>query len=80
MWTKYRFKTKAVGDYRPLVFNPKYPWWCSGFNDESATIIAYLPKGDDLFKYWDDAFDIESEDKEEITFSDRFPKPKYFVP
>ena len=29
MWKRYRFYTHAIEDYRPLIFNPKYPWWCS---------------------------------------------------
>lgn len=86
-WRRYRFKTKSVDDCRPLVFNPKYPWWCSGYELDgtpdnpkykAATIIAYLPILEDLKKYWDDAFDIEYTDEATIKFSDRFPKPKYF--
>lgn len=78
-WIRYRFKTRAVDDYRPLIFNPKYPWWCSGETDKYAVIIAYLPKEESLLKYWDDAFDVDSEEKESIEFTDRFPKPDYFV-
>lgn len=78
MWIRYRFKTFAVGDYRPLIYNPKYPWWCSGQNDETATIIAWLPKGEPLHKYWDDAHDSESEEHDTIIFTSRFPKPKNF--
>ena len=78
-WKRYRFKTKSIKDYRPLIFNPKYPWWCSGESDTDATIVAYLPKDDDLSKYWDDAFDIEFTEQESITFSGRFSKPDYFV-
>jgi len=86
MWIRYRFKTYSVDDYRPLIFNPKYPWWCSGFATsfeddagEAAVIIAYLPKGEPLEKYWDDAFDIDQTEENEITFTSRFAKPDYFV-
>lgn len=79
MWTRYRFKTLSVTDYRPLVFDPRYPWWCSGENDESATIIAWLPVKEDLLKYWDDAFEIESSVHGKIEFTDRFDKPDYFI-
>lgn len=82
MWKRYRFKTYAVDDYRPLVFNPKYPWWCSGYGEnddrECAVIIAYLPEDEDLLKYWDDAFDVEFTEEQEIVFTSRFPKPNYF--
>ena len=83
MWKRYRFFTYAVDDYRPLVFNPKYPWWCSGYggdgDEEHSVIIAYLPKDEDLLKYWDDAFNIEFTEEDEITFSSRFEKPDYFI-
>jgi len=80
MWKRYRFKTKSVDDYRPLVFNAKYPWWCSGEAGDGshAVIIAYLPKEENLLKYWDDAFDIDVEDREKIEFTSRFPKPDYY--
>jgi hypothetical protein len=81
-WKRYRFYTHAVDDHRPLVFNPKYPWWCSGSGgeDEGAfdVIVAYLPADEDLLKYWDDAYDVDFDEKDEITFSDRFAKPDYF--
>lgn len=82
MWKRYRFNTYSVEDYRPLVFNPKYPWWCSGFGGDDdtsyATIIAYLPKDEDLYKYWDDAFDVSCSVEDKIEFTSRFPKPSYF--
>ena len=80
-WKRYRFKTYAVSDNRPLIFNPKYPWWCSGYGGdmEYSVIVAFLPKNEDLLKYWDDAFDIDFTEEKSITFSDRFPKPEYFI-
>ena len=80
-WIRYRFKTYSFPDDRPLIFNPKFPWWESGFaSDESyAIIVAWLPEGKDLLKYWDDADDIESTEHDKIEFSDRFDKPDYFI-
>lgn len=78
IWRRYRFTTRFVDDYRPLIFNPKYPFWCSGYGDETATIIAWLPADEDLLKYWDDADDIDYTEHSEIKFSDRFPRPSYF--
>ena len=89
MLIRYRFKTWSVDDPRPLIdFAPiKMPWWCSGFGfgkhgarpyeDEYAIIICYLPKDEDLKKYWDDAFDVDAEDAERIIYTDRFPKPDW---
>lgn len=77
-WKRYRFKTKSIDDYRPLIFNPKYPWWCTGEGEGYVTIVAYLPENEDLSKYWDDAFEITYEEEDEIKFSGRFPKPDCF--
>ena len=76
---RYRFKTYSVDDYRPLVDMSKIqmPWWCSGVGFDYAIIVCYLPAGEDLFKYWDDAFDIQQEDAEEIAYTDRFIKPSW---
>lgn len=77
-WIRYRFKTYAVSDYRPLIFNPAFPWWCSGTGDDYAVIVAYLPEDKDLYDYWDDAFEIDYTIETEINFSSRFPKPDYY--
>ena len=45
--------------------------------NEYVTIVCYLPDGELLYKYWDDAFDIEAENIGEIKYSDRFPKPEW---
>jgi hypothetical protein len=80
-WKRHRFTTKA-GDFRPTVFNKSYPWWKSGetCDDGHAIIVAYLPADEPLEKYWDDAFDRTSQDCDDVTFTDRFPKPSYYVP
>ena len=89
MLIRYRFKTWSVDDPRPLrdLAPIKMPWWCSGFGfdkhgarpyeDEYAIIICYLPKDEDLKKYWDDAFDVDAENAERIIYTDRFPKPDW---
>lgn len=78
---RYRFKTRAVDDYRPLVDMKDIgmPWWCTGeaFDMSYVNIVCYLPKYEELEKYWDDAYDIEFEKVSEITYTDRFPKPEW---
>ena len=78
-YIKYRFKTKAIEDYRPLkdMEEIQCPWRCSGEGIDYAIIICYLPKGTDLFEYWDDAYDIDVEQTEKIIYTDRFKKPDY---
>lgn len=79
-WRRYRFYTRSVEDYRPLIFNKKFPWWCSGeaMDGSTATIIAWLPEDEDLSKYWDDAEDVTVTEHEKIEFTSRFPKPEHF--
>ena len=77
-WIRYRLYTKALDDYRPLLFNAGYPWWCSGTSSEHAVIIAWLPEGEDIYKYWDDATDITTDECDEISFSGRFPEPSWY--
>ena len=49
-----------------------------GAIDENYVIIVcYLPKDEDLFKYWDDAYDIDSIETDEIMYTDRFKKPDW---
>ena len=81
---RWRFKTTSVEDYRPIVFNPKYPWWCSGYGEdrergEYAVIIAYLPPDALIKDYWPEYFDAELLDTGIIKFSDRFPRPNWFI-
>ena len=78
---RYRFKTKSVDDFRPLIdmSSINMPWWSTGESGDGkyATIVCYLPPEEDLMKYWDDAYDIDVEDVEEIKYSSRFPKPDW---
>lgn len=78
-YSRYCFRTKSVDDPRPLIdlAEINMPWWCSGYSGDSsyASIVCYLPHGENLFRYWDDAFDIHKEEADEIVYTDRFPKP-----
>ena len=78
-YIKYRFKTKAIEDYRPLkdMKDIQCPWWCSGEGTDDAIIICYLPKDIDLIEYLDDAYDIDKTETDEITYTDRFKKTDY---
>lgn len=79
MYRRYIFKTKSIDDYRPLVDmkDIKCPWWCTGEGEDYVTILCYLPIGEDLFKYWDDAYDIYIQETPIITYTDRFKKPDW---
>lgn len=78
---RYRFKTKSVKDFRPMIDMAPIgmPWWCTGTatNGSYCIIVCYLPNNEDLHKYWDDAYQIEVEDADRIIYTDRFPKPEW---
>jgi len=76
-WLRCRFKA-AADDYRPMKFPPPGPYWCSGQNDDSSTLIAYVRTEDQIIEHWPEAEDIEVTEQEEIVFTDRFPKPTWF--
>ena len=71
--------SKAIDDYRPLVDMKEIqmPWWCTGGGEDYAIIVCYLPEAESLYKYWDDAYEIEKERRNCIVYTDRFPKPNY---
>lgn len=75
----YRFKTKSVDDYRPLLDMKEIqmPWWCTGYAGDGsyAIIVCYLPEGTPLTAFWDDAYDIDMMLVDEITYNSRFKKP-----
>ena len=78
---RYRFKTRSVNDFRPLedLAEIQMPWWCTGESDDGSymTIVCYLPAGENLLRYWDDAFDIDADERNEISYTERFPKPSW---
>lgn len=80
-YKRYRFYTNSAKDPRPLVDlkTIQMPYWISGYTGDmkKAIIICYLPAEENLLKYWDDAHDIDTQDRDEITYTDRFPKPSW---
>lgn len=75
------------GDYRPLQWPIKYPYWCSGYKltgtvDEpqvgAAILIAFADQVEDITALWPEAADIEASEVAGVTFSERFPKPDWY--
>lgn len=67
------------GDYRPVVFPPPHPYWCTGESDEAFVIVAYADSEDQIREYWPEAIDIDSDETDAYLFTDRFPKPEWFA-
>lgn len=81
-WDRIRFKAN-LEDYRCVPWPPLGPYWRSGFNDEHSIVVAYLPHGTtdkEIRKYWPEACGIDRMQKGiELTFTDRFPKPEWWI-
>jgi hypothetical protein len=43
-----------------------------------SVVVAYLPPGVELTEYWPEASDVDREEKDEILYTSRFPKPSWF--
>jgi hypothetical protein len=73
-----RFKVNPE-DFRPVVWPIKHPYWCTGYTDTNAILVAYADDMEEISRNWPDAEDIEFETVSEYTFTNRFPSPKWFV-
>jgi hypothetical protein len=81
-WARVRFFDRSgVPDYRCVKWPPLGPYWCSGYGDGYAIIVAYIPSQEimRITEFWPDAFDIEElEESDTIEFSSRFQCPEYW--
>jgi hypothetical protein len=82
-WNRIRFQAN-LEDYRPVVFPPPGPYWCSGSGDSYSIVVAYMPAPlnvPELLKHWPEADRVEVMQRDtDITFSDRFAKPDWWTP
>ena len=65
-------------DYRPVKWPVKYPFWCSGYGEDFSVVIAYVDSVDELMELWPEASNLDIEERESITFTDRFLKPSWY--
>lgn len=82
-WFRARFYSSSVADFRPIYKGqfPEGPWWCSGYTGDmkKAIIIAFVKSFKTLKKQWPEAEDIEVQEVIKPSFSDRFPKPDWWI-
>ena len=78
-WKRYRFATPSE-DFRPIIFPPPGPWWCSGYDSrDRAILIAFLPSDVDLKTYWPEVTEVDSVHPcDGPVFTDRFPEPDWW--
>jgi hypothetical protein len=76
---RVRFEVN-LDDPRPVNWPIKHPYWVSGESDTNAIIVAYADNKEYIYENWPKVknIDIMQEDEKEYTFTDRFPKSKWF--
>lgn len=74
---RVRFKANP-DDYRPVKWPVKYPFWCSGYGEEYSIVIAYVDSIEQIYELWPEATELDAEERSEITFTSRFPKPDWY--
>ena len=65
-------------DYRPVKWPVKYLFWCTGYGENHSVVVAYVDSVDELMELWPEASNLDIEERESITFTDRFPKPSWY--
>jgi hypothetical protein len=66
-------------DFRPVTFPPPGPYWCSGYGNDHAIVVAYLENEDQIKEFWPEARNVSfMQERNEITFTDRFARPDWW--
>ena len=76
-WLRCRFHANEE-DFRPVKFPPPGPYWCTGYGDGFSVIVAYVRKEEQVTEFWPEANTLEVDERDEITYTDRFPKPEWY--
>lgn len=88
LWCRFYIPLKECdNDYRPVIWPIRYPYWCTGYTDTEAILVAYVKNMDEFFMQWpemDKFLDkhpnkIEVEECEEVEFSSRFQRPDWYT-
>jgi len=72
-----RFKAN-VDDYRPVSWPVNHPYWCTGYDYGFSVVVSYADSLDELMKLWPEATEVDYEEVDCYSFSERFPKPEWF--
>lgn len=65
-------------DYRPIEWPVKHPYWCTGYGEGYSIVVAYADDEAEIKRLWPEATNIDAEQVNEYTFTDRFPRPSWF--
>tara|TARA_R100001129_G_scaffold151506_1_gene113776 strand:+ start:296 stop:544 length:249 start_codon:yes stop_codon:yes gene_type:complete len=78
MVLRVRFRANQE-DYRPVKWPIKYPYWCTGEDETHSILVAYVESLDELYTLWPEAEDLDVEERDKLTFTDRFTKPDWYL-
>ena len=76
-WLRTRFHANEE-DSRPVKFPPPGPFWETSTGAGYATVVAYVRLLSEVTEYWPEATSIECEQRDEIVFTERFPRPDWW--
>jgi len=65
-------------DYRSVNWPVKHPYWCSGYGEGYSIVCAYADDEAEILRNWPEATELDSQEVDGYTFSDRFAKPDWF--
>jgi hypothetical protein len=78
-WKRYCFDIYGVQDYRPVKWPIPGPYWMTRQGGEGHYgLVACLPADVDLKEFWPEAQDIDVQERDNITFTERFQKPDWW--
>ena len=77
---RYRIRFKCnPDDYRPIKWPVKHPYWCSGFSETHSIVISYAGDEAYIYEHWPEASDLEIQERNSYTFTDRFEEPEWLL-
>lgn len=68
----------CCNDCRPVKWPIKYPYWVTGECSDAFILAAYADNVEQIKEQWPEAYDIDTEEVQEIVFTTRFPKPEWY--
>ena len=74
----YISKEACKGDYRPVMWPIKHPYWCTGENSTHFILIAYVGSMEELTELWPEAEVDVVKEVSRYEFTSRFPKPDWY--
>ncbi len=72
-----RFKVNP-DDPHPVSWPIQHPYWVTGGSDEYSIVVAYADDEAAVLRLWPDATDLDAVEAVGYSFTDRFPRPKWW--